>query len=176
MSDNIQTNTTGRLTPCLQKKIDKMTYLVEVHFSDTSTQNVEDKLRRVILHDLEHGKQGKPQKSSYCFKSIRYDFRVLEFRCLRYLQYSIYSVIWSFKVFIVRQSPCFLYYYGCLTAACPSDSGDRALGIIRIMLLTCRGKWQIIEAGSISPAHRGYVALCCGGFESELYSRLELED
>ena len=63
MSDNIQTNTTGRLTPCLQKKIDKTTYLVEVHFSDTSTQSVEDKLKRVILHDLEHGKQGKPRKS-----------------------------------------------------------------------------------------------------------------
>ncbi len=38
MSDNIQTNTTGRLTPCLQKRIDKTTYLVEVHFSATSTQ------------------------------------------------------------------------------------------------------------------------------------------
>ena len=32
MSDNIQTNTTGRFPPCLQKKIDKMTYLVEVLF------------------------------------------------------------------------------------------------------------------------------------------------
>ena len=57
MSDNIQTNTTGRLTPCLQKKIDKTTYLVEVHFSATSNQSVEDKLKRVILHDLEHLKQ-----------------------------------------------------------------------------------------------------------------------
>ena len=64
MSDNIQTNTTGRLTPCLQKKIDKTTYLVEVHFSDTSTQSVEDRIRRVILHDLEHGKQGKTRKSN----------------------------------------------------------------------------------------------------------------
>ncbi len=63
MSDNIQTNTTGRLTPCLQQTIDKTRYLVEVHFSDTSTQSVEDKLRRVILHDLEHGKQGKSRKS-----------------------------------------------------------------------------------------------------------------
>ena len=63
MSDNIQTNTTGRLTPCLQQKIDKTRYLVEVHFSDTSTQSVEDKLKRVILHDLEHGKQGRPRKS-----------------------------------------------------------------------------------------------------------------
>ena len=59
MGDNIQTNTTGRLTPCLQKKTDKTTYLVEVHFSYTSIQSVEDKLKRVILHDLEHGKQGK---------------------------------------------------------------------------------------------------------------------
>ncbi len=39
MGDNIQTNTTGQLMPCLQKKIDKMTYLVEVHFSDTCTQS-----------------------------------------------------------------------------------------------------------------------------------------
>ncbi len=64
MSDNIQTNTTGRLTPCLQKKIDKTTYLVEVHFNDKSTQNVEDKLRRVILHDLEHGKQVRTGKNN----------------------------------------------------------------------------------------------------------------
>ena len=63
MSDNIQTNTTGRLTPCLQQQIDKTRYLVEVHFSDTSTQSVEDKLKRVILHDLEHGKQGKNRKN-----------------------------------------------------------------------------------------------------------------
>ena len=32
-------------------------------FSDTSTQSVKDKLKRVILHDLEHGKQGRPRKS-----------------------------------------------------------------------------------------------------------------
>ena len=63
MSDNIQTNTTGRLTLCLQQKIDKTRYLVEIHFSDTSTQSVEDKLKRVILHDLEHGKQGKSRIS-----------------------------------------------------------------------------------------------------------------
>ncbi len=52
MSDNIQPNIIGRLTPCLQKKIDKTTYLVEVHFSATSTQSVKDKLKRVVLHDL----------------------------------------------------------------------------------------------------------------------------
>ena len=64
MSDNIQTNATGRLTPCLQQTIDKTRYLVEVHFSDTSIQSVEDKLRRVILHDLEHGKQRKSKKNN----------------------------------------------------------------------------------------------------------------
>lgn len=63
MSDNIQDNATGRLTPCLQKKIDKTTYLVKGHFSTTSTLSIKDKLNRVILHDLEHGKQYKPSKS-----------------------------------------------------------------------------------------------------------------
>ena len=62
MSENIQANTTGQLTYYLQKKIDKTTYLVKVHFSATSTQSVEDKLKRVILHGLEHGKQGKTRK------------------------------------------------------------------------------------------------------------------
>ncbi len=61
--DNFKTHHRARLTPCLQQKIDKTRYLVEVHFSDTSTQNVEDKLKRVILHDLEHGKQSRPRKS-----------------------------------------------------------------------------------------------------------------
>ena len=62
MGDNIQTNITGRLTPCLQKKFDKTTYVVEVHFSDTSTQSIADKLKRVILHDLEYGKQSRLRK------------------------------------------------------------------------------------------------------------------
>lgn len=61
MSDNIQT-ITGQTTPCLQQKIDKTRYLVEVHFSDTSTQSVEDKLKRVILHDLRHGKRGETKE------------------------------------------------------------------------------------------------------------------
>ena len=63
MSDNIQTTSTGQTLPCLQQKIEKTRYLVEIHFSDISNQNVEDKLKRVILHDLEHGKQGNPRKS-----------------------------------------------------------------------------------------------------------------
>ncbi len=56
MNDNIQTTTTGQTPPCVQQTIGKTKYLVEVYFSTTSTQSVEDKLKRVILHDLEHGK------------------------------------------------------------------------------------------------------------------------
>ncbi len=59
MSEKIQNATTGRLAPCLEKKIDKTTYLVELHFSETSTQSVEDKLKRAILHDLQHEKKNK---------------------------------------------------------------------------------------------------------------------
>nr|WP_296465712.1 transposon-encoded TnpW family protein [uncultured Acetatifactor sp.] len=73
MNDNIQTNTTGRLTPYLQQKIDKTRYLVEVHFSATSIQSVEDKLKRVILHDLEHGKQGRPRKNQESTKKCTMD-------------------------------------------------------------------------------------------------------
>ena len=62
MSNNIQITTIEQTPSCLQQKIDKTTYLVEVHFSNTSIQSVEDKLKRVILHDLEHGKQGKSRK------------------------------------------------------------------------------------------------------------------
>ena len=62
MGDNMQASATGQTTPCFQQKIDKTRYLVAVHFSDTSTQNVEDKIKRVILHDLKHGKQGKIKK------------------------------------------------------------------------------------------------------------------
>lgn len=63
MNEYIQNNITGYAPPCLEQKIDKTTYLVEVHFSEKSTQNVEDKLKRVILHDLEYGKQGKSRKN-----------------------------------------------------------------------------------------------------------------
>lgn len=37
MSDNIQTSTTGQLTPCLQKKTDKITYLVKIKKCEKST-------------------------------------------------------------------------------------------------------------------------------------------
>ena len=68
MSDNIHTNTAGQTPPCLQHQIEKTRYLKEVYFSDTSAKSVEDRLRRVILHDLaqfepcSHGKRGSQGK------------------------------------------------------------------------------------------------------------------
>ncbi len=59
MSDNVQTTITGQTPPCLQQKIGRTTYLVEVHFNANSSQSVEDKLKRVIFHDLEYGNQGR---------------------------------------------------------------------------------------------------------------------
>ena len=67
MSENIYTITAGQTPPCLQQKIDKARYLVDVYFNDKSSQSVEDKLKRVILHDLENGKQGKLRRSDERF-------------------------------------------------------------------------------------------------------------
>ncbi len=59
MNDNIQAAITEQTPHCIQKKIDRTTYLVELHFNANSNQSVEDKLKRVILHDLEYGNQGR---------------------------------------------------------------------------------------------------------------------
>ncbi len=59
MSDNVQTTIKSQTPPCLQQKIGRTTYLVEVHFNANSSQSVEDKLKRVIFHDLEYGNQGR---------------------------------------------------------------------------------------------------------------------
>lgn len=57
MSNDIQTTHSRQTLLCLQQTTDKTRYLVEVHFLTTSTQSVQDRLKRVILHDLEHGKR-----------------------------------------------------------------------------------------------------------------------
>ena len=60
MNDNIQTIATGKIPPCLQQTIDNTRYLAKVHFGNI--QSVGDKLKRVILHNLQHGEQGKSRK------------------------------------------------------------------------------------------------------------------
>ncbi len=59
LHSNIQTTITEQTPPCIKKKIDRTTYLVELHFNANSSQSVEDKLKRVIFHDLEYGNQGR---------------------------------------------------------------------------------------------------------------------
>lgn len=54
MGDNIQTITTGKIPPCLQQTIDKTRYLVEVNFSDGSTQSVGDKQQQAIHPNMEN--------------------------------------------------------------------------------------------------------------------------
>ena len=39
--------------PALVKKIGKTTYKVRVHFSNTSTETMSDKIKRLILNDSE---------------------------------------------------------------------------------------------------------------------------
>lgn len=43
--------TTAPKPPTIMRKIGKTTYEVSLHFSKTSTENVQDKLRRIILND-----------------------------------------------------------------------------------------------------------------------------
>ncbi len=59
MSDNIQATATGQKPPCIRQKIGRTTYLIELHFNANSTQSVEDKLKRVILYDLEYGNRDR---------------------------------------------------------------------------------------------------------------------
>lgn len=42
--------------PRKARKIGNMTYLVGVHFNENSKMNIGDKLKRVLLHDLEQKK------------------------------------------------------------------------------------------------------------------------
>ncbi len=52
-------NTSATLTttaqdnpPALVKKIGKMTYIVRIHFSETSTETMEDKIKRMLRNEV----------------------------------------------------------------------------------------------------------------------------
>ena len=38
--------------PALVKKIGKMTYIVRIHFSETSTETMEDKIKRMLRNEV----------------------------------------------------------------------------------------------------------------------------
>ena len=57
MENEKQIVTTGQPdVPRKARKIGNMTYLVGVHFNEDSKMDVGDKLKRVLLHDLEQKK------------------------------------------------------------------------------------------------------------------------
>lgn len=41
----------------IKRKIGKATYIVSLHFSKDSIENVQDKLRRIIINDCMNGKE-----------------------------------------------------------------------------------------------------------------------
>lgn len=46
---------TPQSAPALVKKIDKTTFVVRIHFSTTSKESVEDKIKRMLKNDIGKG-------------------------------------------------------------------------------------------------------------------------
>lgn len=55
MPQNTETKQTENRTPHLVKTIGRTTYLVTCHFSETSRETLQDKLKRMILRDIQSG-------------------------------------------------------------------------------------------------------------------------
>ena len=55
MSENKEEQQTKEHRPHLVKTIGKTTYLVTCHFSETSRETLQDKLKRMIVRDIQSG-------------------------------------------------------------------------------------------------------------------------
>ena len=55
MSENTETKQTVERKPHLVKTIGKTTYLVTCHFSETSKETLQDKIKRMIMRDIQSG-------------------------------------------------------------------------------------------------------------------------
>ena len=55
MSENTETKQTEERKPHLVKTIGKTTYLVTCHFSETSKETLQDKIKRMIVRDIQSG-------------------------------------------------------------------------------------------------------------------------
>ena len=55
MSENTETKQTEERKPHLVKAIGKTTYLVTCHFSETSKETLQDKIKRMIMRDIQSG-------------------------------------------------------------------------------------------------------------------------
>ncbi len=53
MSRTSQTGANQEDTPALVKKIGKTTYIVRVHFSETSKETMSDKIKRMLKNEIE---------------------------------------------------------------------------------------------------------------------------
>ena len=45
-------NTNTNTQPCFRKTIDKTTYIVRVHFSETATETMADKIKRMLRDEV----------------------------------------------------------------------------------------------------------------------------
>ena len=55
MSENTETKQTEERKPHLVKTIGKTTSLVTCHFSETSKETLQDKIKRMIMRDIQSG-------------------------------------------------------------------------------------------------------------------------
>ncbi|MCI8316493.1 MAG: hypothetical protein HFH74_15950 [Lachnospiraceae bacterium] len=55
MSENTEPKQTEEHKPHFVKTIGNTTYLVTCHFSETSKETLQDKLKRMILRDIQSG-------------------------------------------------------------------------------------------------------------------------
>ena len=55
MSENTEPKQTEEHKPHFVKTIGNTTYLVTCHFSETSRETLQDKLKRMILRDIQSG-------------------------------------------------------------------------------------------------------------------------
>ena len=60
MYENKNKQNTGTKTI---KKIGKVTYEVVVHFNENATETMQDKLKRIMLREMEREKDKKPHKN-----------------------------------------------------------------------------------------------------------------
>lgn len=55
MSKNTEPKQTEERKPHLVKTIGKTTYLVTCHFNETSKETLQDKIKRMIMRDIQSG-------------------------------------------------------------------------------------------------------------------------
>lgn len=47
-----QSNNENSIQPCFRKTIDKTTYVVRVHFSETAKETLQDKIKRLLRDEV----------------------------------------------------------------------------------------------------------------------------